>query len=1145
MVLFYSTDGGMAFPNRIGEKENTGGSQTYLWTIPNNINSTKVLVKAEWRSQPSGFFMLIAEDTSDYYFSITPGVQLQFTEVPTLMSSGSHYLIKWGLYDGIGVVGSLDMMVRYRVDGTWGTWTALGGGYYDINITQGGCWFNPRYYEQAQGQLRIRAWTELPGGSLVTEADSIEFDIRSPWIQLIYPNGGEALVSGQTCSIRWATAEDPGGEITGIAIEYSVNAGADWIIIAAGTGNDFVYDWTVPAGDYDQVRVKVIALYSEFAHLANDSSDGDIRIIPNDDIPSVSLINPNPYVPGSLVYRGGEVCSIEWSATCFSGGIYDFRIFLSLDNGTSWSHLMNAPADARSRSWTVSAVDTFQAKIRIELELFDMNVERSQSVNPFYIFTETVWNRPPLAEAPETLTAWEGETVTLDGSLSSDPDHDPLLYLWEQVDSTGFSVTLSNPTAASPTFIPSILDYEVVLIFRLTVSDGQEITVEHYVGNIKCTSVRVLPIGPTIGGFTPGGGWEGTQVCINGTNLMGAQITIGGVLTATVPTAPTTSNPDPDNRFNFTLVPGIPTAPSPITVTNSAGMATSTDSIEVYPRPWYCLDYGFNMRNTAKSSLSYPWLVWENGDYRRTFGNDVYISLWICLGLPYWTPWDGWECWGYLIDEPICPDPLAAIFYGAGYWYLARSGECFGFSAVTLQLYHDLVETYEIQPGVYDIDDFVLTGALRERVDYMQGSQVSAECLHGIIGEHLGNLAPSIYMFSGMGMVLYQIEEAVSSGDLGTVMIVEGTAAHAMVPYAVVDMDSTHTRIYVWDINKPEWSTMENATVWLNNSDERMNHPPYIEIDKSGYYWEWSYYTGSAHGWWGGNMGLTFLPSDVVLGDRTLPTTLDGVFDLVFGCASGSMEDEEGNELAIDDDGTWIMGIENATPLAFYADPEEIGSAYYLPPGNYTTNIVGNEEGRYNCTVFSGARAAYAIENAEGWEDSRDTLGFRQLEGNPFMGIMTYETSDERKEYSATQIKRFGKGERVYKIVNATIFEDTRAVINTTADYNKLIFFNDGPHSFKFDVEFQGNVICHLTWDELNGTLEGLPTCRKTGIEIGPYETLIIYPSNWTDLIHAQVIVEGGSEDGDLTLPLIGIIGLVVVAAVVLWFFWRRKKEPL
>jgi len=653
----------------------------------------------------------------------------------------------------------------------------------------------------------------------------------------------------------------------------------------------------------------------------------------------------------------------------------------------------------------------------------------------------------------------------------------------------------------------------------------------------------VLPAGPTIDGFTPSGGWEGTQVGIRGTNLMGAQITIGGVLTATVPTAPTISNPDPDSWFNFTLAPGIPTVPSSITVTTSAGTVVSSDLLEVYPVPWYCLDYGFNMRNTGKGSLSYPWLVWEDGDYRRTFGNDVYISLWICLGLPYWTPWDGWDCWGYLIDEPICPDPLAAIFYTAGYWYLARSGECFGFSAVTLQLYHDLIETYEIQPGVYDIDDFVLSGALRERVDYMHGSQVSAECLHGIIGEHLGNLAPSIYGVSGMGRVLYMIEEAVDSGELGVVMIVDGTAGHAIVPYEVVDMDSTHTRIYVWDINKPEWSTMGNATTSLNGTDERMNHPPYIEIDKSGYYWEWSYYTGSDSGWWGGPMGLTFLPSGVVVGDRTLPTTLDGVFELIFGCASGSMEDEDGNELTIGDDGSWTMEIENATPLALYADlVDSPFSAYYLPPGNYTTHIVGDQEGRYNCSVLSGGRAAYAIENAEGWEGTLDSLGLRQLEGNPFMGIMTYQTSDESKEYSASQIKRFGERERVYKIINATIFDDTQAVINTTADYDKLVFYNDGPHSFRFDVEFQGNVMSGEAWEKLNGTIESLPSCRRNGIEIGPYETLIIYPSNWSDLMNAEVMVEGGSEDSDLTLPLVGIVALLVASVIILWFVWRKKR---
>jgi len=485
---------------------------------------------------------------------------------------------------------------------------------------------------------------------------------------------------------------------------------------------------------------------------------------------------------------------------------------------------------------------------------------------------------------------------------------------------------------------------------------------------------------------------------------------------------------------------------------------------------------------------------------------------------------------------------LAALFYGAAYWHLARGGECLGFSALTLQLYHHMIETWEVQPGVYDIDDFSMMGALMERPDYMHGSQVSAECLHGIIGQHLGNLAPSVYGFSGMGLVLYMIEQAIESGELGTLMIVDGTSGHAAVPYKVVDLDSTHSRICIWDINKPEWSTMGNATISLNGTDERMNHPPYIEIDKSGYYWEWSYYMGPGIGWWGGSMGLAFLPSDVVLGDRTLPTTLDGIIDLIFGCVSGSVEDDEGNELAIDGNGTWVMEIKNATPLAFYADLVNASyGAYYLPLGNYTTNIVGNQEGVYNRTIFSGARAAYAIENAEGGEDTRDTLDLRQLEGNPFMGVMTYETSDDSKRYSATQVKSFGHGQRVYKIVNATIFDDTRAVINTTADYDKLVFFNDGPHSFQFDVEFQGNVLSQEVWEELNGMIDGLPTCRKTGIEIGPYETLIIYPSNWSDLIHSEVQVEGGEEE-DMTLPILGIVGIVLSVAVALLFLWRKKQ---
>ena len=232
-------------------------------------------------------------------------------------------------------------------------------------------------------------------------------------------------------------------------------------------------------------------------------------------------------------------------------------------------------------------------------------------------------------------------------------------------------------------------------------------------------------------------------------------------------------------------------------------------------------------------------------------------------------------------------------------------------------------------------------------------------------------------------------------------------------------------------------------------------------------------------------MGLTFVHSDTVLGDRTLPTTLDGFFTLVFGCASGSIEDDDGNVMELLDNGTYRMEIDGASPFTLHSGLGTGTYAYYLPNGNYTTHIPGHDDGVYNCTMFSGSRAAYAIENAEAENGTEDTLKLLQNDGNPFVGTMTYRTSDDEKDYSATMVKSFGTRERVFKILNASIFDDTVAVINTTDDYGKLIFYNDGPHTFTFDVCFQGNVLSEEAWERLNGTLDDLPTCDAFGIEIG------------------------------------------------------------
>jgi hypothetical protein len=86
-------------------------------------------------------------------------------------------------------------------------------------------------------------------------------------------------------------------------------------------------------------------------------------------------------------------------------------------------------------------------------------------------------NHSPTADAggDQTIIVHDGNmiTVTLNGAGSSDPDAQPLAYLWEQM--SGPAVALSDPTSPTPTYQQSI-DY-VWREFRLTVTDPCGVTV--------------------------------------------------------------------------------------------------------------------------------------------------------------------------------------------------------------------------------------------------------------------------------------------------------------------------------------------------------------------------------------------------------------------------------------------------------------------------------------------------------------------------------------------------------------------------------------------------------------------------------------------------------------------------------------------
>lgn len=102
--------------------------------------------------------------------------------------------------------------------------------------------------------------------------------------------------------------------------------------------------------------------------------------------------------------------------------------------------------------------------------------------------TLSTTNQPPVANAGADQTVLTGDTVTLAGSGSYDPDGDPLKYTWEIISKpVGSIATLSNPETKTPSFVSDIAGQYII---QLTVSD-------FFVNSSSLDTVTVTAIEPT------------------------------------------------------------------------------------------------------------------------------------------------------------------------------------------------------------------------------------------------------------------------------------------------------------------------------------------------------------------------------------------------------------------------------------------------------------------------------------------------------------------------------------------------------------------------------------------------------------------------------------------------------------------------
>ena len=300
------------------------------WPVP-NLSSNRCFLRI------SDYFNSNISDTSNARFSIipaSPSITLHSPSGGETFAAGQEIGIFWS------TTSIAHIKIEFSSDGG-STYTTIAAA---VDATLGFFSWNVPGTPFANCRIRI---SNAANNSL-SDASLNTFSIVAPFIEVLYPNGGEDFFSGQGYYLHWNSIG-----IDNVKIEFSLNAGTTWTMIENSISNTGYYYWSVPQISSNLCRIRVT---KAGALIPSDASNADFSI--SIASPQIIVFDPQQgqeFNTGSSIY-------ISWVAISVNA----VNIDLSINGGSTWSNFLdNVPANNGYVFVSLPSSQTANALVRV------------------------------------------------------------------------------------------------------------------------------------------------------------------------------------------------------------------------------------------------------------------------------------------------------------------------------------------------------------------------------------------------------------------------------------------------------------------------------------------------------------------------------------------------------------------------------------------------------------------------------------------------------------------------------------------------------------------------------------------------------------------------------------------------------------